>query len=293
MQTTHRAAPEGYARPEFDFERLGLGQHRAACPQCVAGGHSPRKRNLSVHIDPDGAMWHCHRCGWEGGSRSRTSSTRIHQPRQPQPKQAPRADALKYALRIWNAAQPITSTLGEKYLRSRQCVVPPPEGHLRFVPSLRHGPSGQDFPALVALVTDALTGEPMTLHRTYLAHDGSGKAPVDPARLLMKDLPKRGGVIRLWPDDEVTHGLAITEGIETALTAAHAFEPVWACIDAGNMAELPVLPGVSSLTIVADHDRAGSEKANACARRWVSTDREVFIWRSEHVGFDLNDEVLL
>ena len=33
--------------------------------------------------------------------------------------------------------------------------------------------------------------------------------------MLCKGHRKAGGVIRLWPDDEVTDGLAVAEGIET------------------------------------------------------------------------------
>ena len=64
-------------------------------------------------------------------------------------------------------------------------------------------------------------------------------------------------MVRLWPDEAVTYGLCVGEGLETCLTAAHGFTPVWACLDAGNLAGLPVLPGVEALTIVADHDEAG------------------------------------
>ena len=96
----------------------------------------------------------------------------------------------------------------------------------------------------------------MTVHRTWIRPDGT-KAPVDKPRLLWPGLPKLGGVVRLWPDDEVTLGLCVAEGIETALTAARGFGLAWACLDAGNLAALPVLDGIEALTIVADHDPAG------------------------------------
>jgi hypothetical protein len=68
----------------------------------------------------------------------------------------------------------------------------------------------------------------------------------------------------------------VAEGIETALSAALGFGLVWAAIDAGNLAAFPLLEGVESLTIVADHDpphrltgrSVGLESANICARRW-------------------------
>ena len=72
-------------------------------------------------------------------------------------------------------------------------------------------------------------------------------------------------MVRLWPDEEVTSGLCVAEGVETALTAARGFGLAWACLDAANLAALPVLPGVEALTIVADHDEAGIRAADACA----------------------------
>ena len=104
--------------------------------------------------------------------------------------------------------------------------------------------------------------------------DGT-KADVDPPRLLLGGHRKQGGVIRLWPDEAVTTGLAIAEGIETALSLAHDYKPVWSVIDAGNLAAFPVLPGIETLIIGADHDEAGLKAAAACADRWAAAGVEV------------------
>jgi putative DNA primase/helicase len=69
---------------------------------------------------------------------------------------------------------------------------------LRWCPALGH-PSGYIGPALVALVTHAISGAPLTLHQTWLKADGSGKADLAKPRLLLKGLSRRGGVVRLWP----------------------------------------------------------------------------------------------
>ena len=50
-------------------------------------------------------------------------------------------------------------------------------------------------------------------------------AGVSPPRMLLGKHRKAGGVIRLWPDDSVTSGLAVAEEIETALTVATVFKP--------------------------------------------------------------------
>lgn len=191
-------------------------------------------------------------------------------------------------LKFWRSLQPITGA-GRAYLEERECVIPPEDGDLRFARSLRH-PSGYTGPALVALVTDALTREPLTLHRTWIRPDGR-KANVDPPRLLLGKHRKQGGVIRLWPDEAVTAGLGVAEGIETALTLAHAFAPVWSAIDAGNMAAFPVIEGIEALLVVADHDTAGIAAAEECADRWISAGREVQAVMAPGEGQDLNDYV--
>ena len=94
---------------------------------------------------------------------------------------------------------------------------------------------------------------------------------------------------KLWPDEYVTHGLAIAEGIETALSLAHGFEPVWAAIDANHLAKFPVIRSVEALLIARDNDPAGIKAAKQCAVRWVAAGREVRITNQDKN--DINDMV--
>lgn len=185
----------------------------------------------------------------------------------------------------WRNLRPISESPVADYLSARCCDLP--RSHVRYASALRH-PTGFVGPAMVALVTDAVTREPLTLHRTWINADGT-KAEVDPPRLLLGKHRKQGGVVRLFPDDAVTTGLAIGEGIETMLTVALAFKPVWSAIDASNLAAFPVLDGIESLLIVADHDTAGLRAAEQCAERWYRAGREVRIAKSPTPGEDLND----
>jgi phage/plasmid primase-like uncharacterized protein len=114
---------------------------------------------------------------------------------------------------------------------------------------------------------------------------------VTPPRLLLGGHRKAGGVIRLWPDEALTNGLAIAEGIESALSLAQAFQPVWALIDSGNLSKFPPLPGVESLTIAVDHDDAGQSAADDCAAQWYDAGAEVHTVMADRIGHDLNDLV--
>ena len=97
------------------------------------------------------------------------------------------------ALAIWQSAKPAQGTPVETYLASRGIDLPPPDA-LRFHAGLKH-PSGGIWPAMVALVTSGADGTPLAIHRTFLARDGGGKAPVDPQKMMLG--PCRGGAVRL------------------------------------------------------------------------------------------------
>jgi hypothetical protein len=282
----------GLAEAGIVIRRHHPGEHRTACPECAKLKSRSRDDALAVKIEAGGgALWLCQRCGWKGGiSGKRGAMPRACQaaieafaPTEPE-KPIPNA-----ARRLWGDCRPIgPGTIAATYLEARGCALPHPGGDLRWHPSHRH-PDGYTGPALVALVTDAITVEPMTLHRTWIT--ATGKADIARPRLLWPGGRKKGGCTRLWPDDEITLGLAIAEGMETALTVARVFPAAWAVVDAGNMADFPVLPGVECLTIVADHDAHGRgvKVAEACADRWRQTGVEAVIWRSPVTGEDLND----
>jgi len=222
--------------------------------------------------------------GLEGGG---SASGHLQMPAQPSDSR-PRRDTLSaYGADLWASTSSLDG-VAAKYLLARGLVIPPEESDLRWHPALKH-PEGFMGPALVALVRDAQTGSAVTLHRTWINPDGSKRG--DPPRLLLKGHKKAGGVVMLWPSETVTHGLAVAEGVESALAAAHVFTPIWACVDAGNLGALSVLAGVESLTVFADHDDAGLKAANACARRWADAGREAYIIAPIEHGRDCADLV--
>jgi putative DNA primase/helicase len=110
--------------------------------------------------------------------------------------------------------------------------------------------------------------------------------------------PTAGCVLRLWPDELVTLGLVIGEGLETVLAAATRIEhrgtllqPAWAVGDAGHLAKFPVLAGIEALTILVDHDEAGQRAARECRERWLAAGREVTALIPNGLGQDFNDIV--
>jgi len=265
------------------FGHLDVGDHRRPCPHC--SGNRKKDDALSVTVKPDGGVvFNCFRCGWTGAERTTRPPTFA-----PKPKPERRRGLAPAGLERWHSATLLPGTLADRYLRARRCYFPPVDGALRFLPSAVHWPTKTTHPAMLALITDALTNEPLSLHLTFLKTDGSGKAELEKPRLLLPGHSIDGGVIRLWPDDCVTTGLGIAEGIETALSVAHIFKPMWSTIDAGHMARFPVLEGIECLSVWSDEDEAGRAAATACISRWQAADRRTRWSRPWHGG-DFNDE---
>jgi putative DNA primase/helicase len=189
------------------------------------------------------------------------------------------------ALAIWNSSRSAGGTTVEHYLRSRGIDLPVPDA-LRFHPGLKH-PSGAHWPAMVALVTRGVDGTPIAIHRTFLARDGLGKAPVDPQKMMLG--PCRGGVVRLA---EPADALMVGEGIETTVAAMVATgRPAWAALSTSGLRALDLPGGARDVIVLADADDAGEAAAQDCALRWKRQGRRVRIARPPR-GLDFNDMLL-
>ncbi len=121
----------------------------------------------------------------------------------------------KAARRLIAMTQPIVGTIAQTYLRGRGITLLHGTGNLRFHPRCYYKPDDgptETWPAMIAAVTD-LTGKITGAHRTWLAPDGSDKAPIDTPRKAMGDL--LGHAVRIGASGNV---MAAGEGIETMLS---------------------------------------------------------------------------
>jgi hypothetical protein len=201
-----------------------------------------------------------------------------------------------FARQLWQDAVPLLGTFGERYLAARGVLAAwlaqsmPECGHqLRFHPDATHPAAEGRFPALVALVRRAEDGEPVAVHRTYLAADGSGKAAIEPQKATLG--PVAGGVVMLHRPD-AAGPLILAEGIETALAASVLMQaPAWAAVAAGNLANLvlPPLPAGSDILVAADADAPGQEAAWAATARWRAESRHVRVATPDRAGGDFAD----
>jgi hypothetical protein len=228
-----------------------------------------------------------------------------------------KADRTRLIVRLWQESMAPKGTPVEAYLARRLSPDLPPwllSGHvLRFhpnmmFPGLPRGPCMVGLYRRVGVIETPLgpasRNESIALHRTMVTELGEptyveahGKRKKAKAALG----PTKNAAIKLIPDvlfddwcgPELTYGLGLSEGIETAIAAwLLTGVPTWACGYAANMAAFPVLPGIECLTLFIDNDKAGLEAAATCAERWTAAGLQVIAKVPDGDGADFADVVL-
>jgi hypothetical protein len=181
-------------------------------------------------------------------------------------------DQHRKAAWLWSQCQPIGGTPAERYLREIRgitCTLPPTLG---FLPARKPG----QHPAMIAAFAMADEPQPGLLavprivgsaHLTLLKPDGSGKASIENPKLIVGS-PGTLPIVLAPPNDLL--GLAITEGIEDALTVHQATGlGAWAAGAAGFMPRLAdtVPDYIEAVTIFADDDTAGMRGARTLVQK--------------------------
>jgi hypothetical protein len=171
------------------------------------------------------------------------------------------------ARRLFAMAKPIGGTLVEAYLAHRGITHLSGTDALRFHPrcyyrSSEHEPT-EVWPAMIAAVTDRF-GHLTGVHRTWLAPDGSSKAPIDTPRKAMGDLLGHG--VRFGIPGEV---MAAGEGIETILSLRQVLPGMTmvSALSAAHLAAILFPDVLRRLYIVRDNDPAGDSTRNILVDR--------------------------
>ncbi|MBV0888815.1 toprim domain-containing protein [Komagataeibacter oboediens] len=171
------------------------------------------------------------------------------------------------ARRLWAMSRPIASTQAETWLRHRDLSRLTGLSSLRFHPDCYYradaGSPTETWPALIAAVTD-LDGRVTGVHRTWLARDGRGKAPVEMPRRAMGDL--LGNAVRFGTVSDV---LAAGEGIETVLSLHEVMPdlPLAACLSSAHLAAMVFPPTLCRLYVLRDDDPAGDHAVTTLMAR--------------------------
>jgi len=280
----------------LDLCNCRLGISDVPCPLCGPSRHDPanrRRRVLRVWSKPGFATYYCARCEAKGWAREKAANGcgQYYAWQAPSvsdevyPESLHNQRQLEKARCFWRQGKPIEGSPAEIYLRDvRQCDCELP-ATLRFLPPLKQGHD----PALISafgtpheselgvleLSDAALHG----VHLTLLKSDGSGKADIQRNKFFVG--PSKG-----WPIVIATPitplGLAITEGIEDALSVRQAIDVgVWAAGAANRMPPLAALvpADIGRVTIYAhnDEDGLGQRSALTLADTLFKRRIEVFV----------------
>ncbi len=181
--------------------------------------------------------------------------------------QPAKEDRVVRAHRFWRESLPLTGTAAEHYLHHRGVREPVASAHaLRFHPRMTSLEDRLRRPALISAILDA-TGEVQGVEVTLLTANGAAKATVATPRRVIGRL--MGGAVRLHPAAEA---MIVAEGVETALSAAEAFDlPAWAALSGGNLARFAPPPLVRRLVVARDADDAGRVAATGIVDRLGAT----------------------
>jgi hypothetical protein len=223
-------------------------------------------------VEPDFATFYCARCGEKGhvGRHSADKLTSSDFKRSlAEARERERLAArsrIEKARWLWSKRRPIEGTIAEHYLRSARAYFGPLPSTLGFLPAHgKHGPAmiaafglpSELAPGMLSIKDDSVRG----VHVTRLACDGGGKAGTETDKIMLG--ASLGFPIVLAPANDL-FGLAITEGIEDALSVHEATRlGAWA---AGSASRLPALAEVvpayvEEVTIMVDDDADGRRHA--------------------------------
>jgi DNA polymerase len=288
--------------PLTDFVSLPIDSSgRVACPF-----HDDSNPSCSIYPD----HYFCHACSARGdrldwlrrveGMTKGEAMDALHDWRGPVIAELKQNidETLDFALSIWNAAQPLHGTVGERYLAETRGIdvskLPPTiHGALRFHPNCVFG-EGAHHPCIIALMRDPITDAPIGIHRIGLAEANGAIAKIDRKAL------GRMGVVKTWPTNGAGQ-LVVGEGIETTLAAATRISyrgapltPAWSAVAKGGLGRFPVLPGIAQLILLVDNDDngGGQRAAEQCRRVWKSAGRMTVPLIPKQKGWDFNDVVL-
>ncbi len=261
------------------------GKWRGRSGSCRCPAHDDRSPSMSVTETRDGRpLVYCHagcsqtellsalraRGLWDGDAKVDPSYpgylTRPHDGHRDRDDR----ERQQYARDLWDRSNRIKGTLVAEYLNRRGIRLPNWPDDLGYMPLLEHKPSGKSFPVMIAALRDG-RGQVVAVQRTWLAKDGSAKAPVESPKMTVGPMGK--AAVKLSGAGPI---IGLAEGVETALSARMLFQiPVWATLSANRLGAVELPLEVESLVIFADKGKVGMDSALAAAEVYEGQGRAV------------------
>lgn len=194
----------------------------------------------------------------------------------------------KVLRKVWAGSKPIPGTPAETYLRNRGIKGDLSDlGALRYHSNLLYMDETMEkplwIPGLLAIYSDG-EGKPLTMHRTFLNEDGSGKANVaSPKKIISSPGDIRGGAIRLdcpVEDENGDYVIGLCEGLENGLSVREATGcPMWIGYSDRVMTMVKLDPRIKTVIVWADKEPSGAgiRAANDIKEKLEAEGRKVII----------------
>jgi twinkle protein len=97
------------------LRNYAAGSYKTTCPRCSHGRRNKTEPCLSTTVDAsgDGAVWHCHHCGWTGGVNMREREDQAYRPprRPTQVKPSREPESVTPAILAWFAERGISEAV--------------------------------------------------------------------------------------------------------------------------------------------------------------------------------------
>lgn len=289
------------------LKKRGARELKGICPF-----HAEKTPSFEVN-DAKGAFY-CHGCGAAGdhftvltkldGMSFRDAYEALSDDRFPTVDQAHRAQravedeaerqaSILEAQQFWAAAQPISGTPADRYLRDCRGIRAAIPRSFRFgmVPSSKDegGNWKRPYPALLGAVT--IGTDLIAIQRIFLRDDGSDKRWGKKSKLTLGRF--RCGAIKVGNRRASPVEIVMTEGPEDALSIAEGLPEleVWATLGTSNMPMLDLPSSVRSVVIAGQNDSAGRAAARSAAEALAMRGLDVrTMW--PHAAFkDWNDQL--
>lgn len=177
----------------------------------------------------------------------------------------------KIAMRVWDESVDIKGTIGHKYLLGRGIEILPKIDVIRFNSKTKYiryegKKKIYDFaPAIILLVRDIETSEPVAIQRRFLDESGNKHPNFSKSVSLGRT---KGAAIMLTPKTD-SFGLNVCEGFEDGLSNMElGFLNMWVLLGTSGISKFPILDEVEWLRVISDPDKVGLRKAEDCVNRW-------------------------
>lgn len=198
------------------------------------------------------------------------------------------SDELPYHKKVYGFSKTIKNTLGEKYLKEHRGITANID-NIRFVPYLYEPTTKEKHPAVVVFSKD-MSGDIKGMQAIWLDRETGKKLNIETAKRSYGEI--KGSMV---PINKGTKGIAVAEGVETALSIASSRSDltVFAALGSfSNFTSSDIKVNGTPIIMCVDNDgdnKHSIDKVKKSISELSQKGFNVFVAYPKHKGADFND----